>query len=603
MFGDYIDIYDLTRAVDDGATVPVYFEPRLIKVGLRRSRPRRTSTPPPTRSTAGLDDAERARIEQSVAVINAVYGAPERLRCSAEDLVAHWESRAAEMRPLIDAPGKAHDRLRHPGDLRRLYERIIALRPDWHSDELDKGKIKVVYSGDATDTAPIKQARPPRSRRTRPSRSGCKDPDDELELVIVKDMMLTGYDSPPLHTLYLDRPLKGAAAHADPRPGQPHLPRQAGRAARRLRAAGRQPATRPSPSTPPATRTPSRWAATSTTRSRWSRTLLAVIGDEILRRYDWRAQRPGSAEVVLRTRSPAPSNYLRNPTTPATRSTRARRTWPSDSAGVRRSSPGCALARAPDALADFRDDVRSTKKSASTWPSSTPRSARPAARPSRRTSSCPAALAAERDRRRRGPRHLRRRRHRPARPVAAGRPVHRAEAQAAQPAPGHRGAAQAHRAGDAQGHPAQPRPAAGFLRAAHRADDKYTNQQLTSAEVIAELVGMAKEVAADANRGPFTRRSHDDELAFYDAVAQNESAVEREGEVCSPRSPATSSRHAARRPHRLDLPRRRPRQAPVVDQAAAGQHGYPPDAQPTAIQLVLGQMETFAEEWSPDASR
>src|SRR5680860_1046957 len=94
VFGDYIDIYDLTRAVEDGATVPVYFEPRLIKVSLAERVTEDQLDSAADELTEGLDDAERARIEQSVAVVNAVYGAPERLAALAADLVAHWEQRS-----------------------------------------------------------------------------------------------------------------------------------------------------------------------------------------------------------------------------------------------------------------------------------------------------------------------------------------------------------------------------------------------------------------------------------------------------------------------------------------------------------------------------
>ena len=106
VFGEYIDIYDLTRAVEDGATVPVYFEPRLIKVGLAKGVTEEELDLAADAATAGLDDAERTRIEQSVAVVNAVYGAPQRLTALAADLVKHWEGRREAMRPLISAPGR-----------------------------------------------------------------------------------------------------------------------------------------------------------------------------------------------------------------------------------------------------------------------------------------------------------------------------------------------------------------------------------------------------------------------------------------------------------------------------------------------------------------
>ena len=107
VFGDYIDIYDLTRAVEDGATVPVYFEPRLIKVALAEGVTEETLDSAADELTDGLDDAERDRIEQVVAVINAVYGAPARLAALAADLVAHWEQRCGQMRPSSSGPGKA----------------------------------------------------------------------------------------------------------------------------------------------------------------------------------------------------------------------------------------------------------------------------------------------------------------------------------------------------------------------------------------------------------------------------------------------------------------------------------------------------------------
>src|SRR5665811_536735 len=155
VFGDYIDIYDLTRAVEDGATVPVFFEPRLIKVELAAEITEDQLDLAADEVTAGLDDAERTRIEQSVAVVNAVYGAPARLATLAEDLVAHWEERRERMRSFVKAPGKALI----VGGTREicatLSSAIIALRPDWHSPDLDKGRIKVVYSGTPSDVYPV----------------------------------------------------------------------------------------------------------------------------------------------------------------------------------------------------------------------------------------------------------------------------------------------------------------------------------------------------------------------------------------------------------------------------------------------------------------
>ena len=138
-----------------------------------------------------------------------MYGAPARLEALAADLVEHWERRRTAMRPMIGAHGKAMIVGATREICARLYEEIVTLRPDWHSPDLHKGVIKVVYSGDATDTEPIAKHRR-REGDNAVIKQRLREVDDELEIVIVKDMMLTGYDSPPLHTLYLDRPLKGA---------------------------------------------------------------------------------------------------------------------------------------------------------------------------------------------------------------------------------------------------------------------------------------------------------------------------------------------------------------------------------------------------------
>ncbi len=209
VFGPYIDIYDLTRAVKDGATVPVYFQPRLIKVGLTKDITEEDLDSAADEATTGLDDAERARIEQSVAVVNAVYGSPARLATLAKDIVTQWESRRDRMRPFIEASGKAMIVCATREICANLYSAIKALRPDWHSEDLDKGLVKVVYSGTPSDESPIVE-HVRRDSQNATIKERLRGVDDELEIVIVKDMMLTGYDSPPLHTLYLDRPLKGA---------------------------------------------------------------------------------------------------------------------------------------------------------------------------------------------------------------------------------------------------------------------------------------------------------------------------------------------------------------------------------------------------------
>ncbi len=210
VFGAVIDTYDLTRAVDDGATVPVYFEPRLIAVKLAGDVTEDDLDAAADEAALGLDEVERERIEKSVAVINAMYGAPARLEALAKDILDHWEKRSDAMVPFIESPGKAFIVGATREICANLYEEIIKLRPDWHDDAVDKGVIKVVYSGSAPRTPGLVAKHVRREALNKVIQKRLKDAEDPLQIVIVKDMMLTGFDAPPLHTLYLDRPLKGA---------------------------------------------------------------------------------------------------------------------------------------------------------------------------------------------------------------------------------------------------------------------------------------------------------------------------------------------------------------------------------------------------------
>lgn len=208
-FGDYIDIYDLTRAVADGATVPVSYESRYIPLALEGEEDIEAINDEAERLTEGLDEAEIRKTEQAVLKMTTMYGAPDRLAKLAADLVNHWEKRRSAMKPLIGGPGKGMVVAVTRQVCADLYDQIIALRPDWAGDSITTGKVQVLYTGSASDTPGIARfVRNNQASQTLQKR--LKDPNDELELVIVQGMLLTGFDAPPLHTLYLDRPLKGA---------------------------------------------------------------------------------------------------------------------------------------------------------------------------------------------------------------------------------------------------------------------------------------------------------------------------------------------------------------------------------------------------------
>jgi type I restriction enzyme R subunit len=202
VFGDYVSVYDLTRAVNDGATVRVYYESRLAKVSMTDDA--RTALDEGVDEVLETEEseAERRKAKSRWARQVAVIGAKERIREVAGDLVAHWEARSQAL------VGKAMVVCMSRQIAVDLYDELVRLRPGWHSDDPAKGQVKVVITGAAND--PEALVRHTYSRDTlRALKKRAKDPNDELELVIVRDMWLTGFDSPVMNTMYVDKPMKG----------------------------------------------------------------------------------------------------------------------------------------------------------------------------------------------------------------------------------------------------------------------------------------------------------------------------------------------------------------------------------------------------------
>jgi len=202
VFGDYISIYDIQRAVEDGATVPIYYESRLAKIELDEAEKPRLDEEFEEITETEEDEARKQRLRSKWASLDALVGAEKRIRLVAEDLVEHFERRQEALF------GKAMIVCMSRRICVEMYNAIVALRPDWHSEDDAKGKIKVVMTGSASDPPEWqphvrnKAARDLLARRF-------KDPDDELHLVIVRDMWLTGFDVPCLHTMYIDKPMSG----------------------------------------------------------------------------------------------------------------------------------------------------------------------------------------------------------------------------------------------------------------------------------------------------------------------------------------------------------------------------------------------------------
>lgn len=201
VFGKYVDVYDIAQAVEDGATVPINYESRLVKI--------RMNTEAVSKIDAAIEEIEDATPEQKEkakkrnAQIDAVVGHPERVADIAKDLVFHFEARQAVFE------GKAMAVCMTRQIAVNLYAEIVKLRPDWHDGDLTKGSIKIVMTSSSDDPESFQP-----HHTTKQDRKGLasrlKDPNDSLKLVIVQSMWLTGFDAPSLHTMYIDKKMEGA---------------------------------------------------------------------------------------------------------------------------------------------------------------------------------------------------------------------------------------------------------------------------------------------------------------------------------------------------------------------------------------------------------
>lgn len=202
VFGDYISIYDIQDAVQDGATVPIYYESRLAKLDIHQAEIEKLSADVDDILEDEEDAASRESAKGKWAQLAALVGAEPRLREVAEDLVAHYERRTAEL------PGKAMIVTMSRDICAALYAQIVKLRPEWHDPDPDKGAIKVIMTGSAADK-PELQPHLHSSLVKKRLEKRFKDPSDPLKLVIVRDMWLTGFDAPSCHTMYVDKPMHG----------------------------------------------------------------------------------------------------------------------------------------------------------------------------------------------------------------------------------------------------------------------------------------------------------------------------------------------------------------------------------------------------------
>jgi len=200
VFGNYVDIYDIAQAVEDGATVRIYYESRLAKVALSEEGKKLIAELDETLSQDELTDPQKAKAKWTQ--MEALVGSENRIKNIAQDIVSHFEAR----QEVFAGKGMIVSMSRRIAV--ELYEEIIKLKPGWHSDDLSKGVIKVVMTASSSDGPKLAKHHTTKQQR-KALAERMKNGDDELKLVIVRDMWLTGFDAPCMHTLYIDKPMQG----------------------------------------------------------------------------------------------------------------------------------------------------------------------------------------------------------------------------------------------------------------------------------------------------------------------------------------------------------------------------------------------------------
>ncbi|MDU0372348.1 type I restriction endonuclease subunit R [Hymenobacter endophyticus] len=200
VFGNYIDIYDIAQAVEDGATVRIFYESRLAKVSLSTEGKKLVDDLDKTLDQEGLSDPQKAKAKWTQ--LEALIGSKQRIEKIAADVVAHFEQR----QEVFEGKGMIVAMSRRIAA--ELYAAIAALRPHWHTDDLTTGRMKVVMTSASSDGPAIAKHHTTKEQR-RLLAERMKNPADELQLVIVRDMWLTGFDAPSMHTLYIDKPMQG----------------------------------------------------------------------------------------------------------------------------------------------------------------------------------------------------------------------------------------------------------------------------------------------------------------------------------------------------------------------------------------------------------
>jgi type I restriction enzyme R subunit len=571
VFGDYIDIYDIHRAVEDGATVPIYYEARLASLHLKDEM-RAQIDPEFDAITEGEELEGKERLKSKWSQLEAMVGTAERLERIAADIVGHFEQRCEAM----DGKGLIVCMSRRVSV--DLYQQIVRIRPEWHSLRDEEGAIKVVMTGSAGDPAHYQP-----HIRSKPRRKAIaerfKDPGDPLKLVIVRDMWLTGFDVPPLHTMYMDKPMRGhGLMQAIARVNRVFLDKPGGlivdylgiatdlqEAVAQYTASGDVP-----PAMPQA-------EAVSLMKTQHE------IVQDFFHRFDYGAFFTGTPGERMAVIPRAMEHILQQPD--------GKKCFMD--AVTRLSSAFALSVPHPDAL-DIRDEVAFFQAVRAGFAKSTPVEG-----PSQvDMDSAVRQLVSQ--------------------AVSSGQVID-IFGTAGLKTPDvsilsdefledirdlpHKNLAlellrkllNDEIKARARTNLVQARSFAGMLDSAVR---RYQNRTLDAAEVVTELIGLAREMRDAVHRGEELGLT-DEELAFYDALAQNQSAVEVMG-TKELAVIATELVKHVRRNVTIDWTVKQTARAKmrVLVKRILRQFGYPPDLQDEATQTVLEQAELLAAEWA-----
>ncbi len=585
VFGNYIDVYDINRGVEDGATVPIYYESRLARIELDEDE-KPTLDDEIAELTEDEAEGEQERLKRRWANVEAVVGTEKRLRLVARDLVEHFESR------VVGLDGKAMIVCMSRRICVALYEEIVRLRPDWHSDDDEKGVLKIVMTGAASDPRDWQQHIGGKARRELLAKR-IKDPDDALRLAIVRDMWLTGFDAPSLHTMYVDKPMRGhGLMQAIARVNRVFRDKPAGLIvdyigiAQNLKSALGQ-----------YSRDDRRHAGINEAEAVAVMLEKYEIVSAMFHGFDYRKGLAGSPQERLAALAGAIEWVLAMQQREAARETtedgkkRAHRRF---NDAVLTLSRAFALAAASDEARDIRDEVGFFQTVRAVLAKNAPGTGK---------------VSAERD-------------------LAVQQIVSRAIVsteivdilEAAGLDTPDISILSDEFLAEIQGMEkknlaleALRRLINGELRSRSRVNvvqtrafsqrleeaiARYHSNAVTTAEVLQELIGLARDIRAAHRRGEEEGLS-EDEIAFYDALAQNESAVEVMGNDHL-RVIAHELLKGLKSNASVDWQHREPARARmrVLVKRILRKHGYPPDLQDAAVQTVLQQAEVLSARWA-----